>query len=95
MVDDVVAMHAAGPRPEVGRNITVADSKRAKVRNDCGGVAKREGTIELRFRAVVFWVAMEASILPSWELRASLGRRWIGAGLAAIAAAVLLASRRG
>ena len=32
----------------------------------------------------------------SWELRASLGRRWIGAGLAAIAAAaVLLASKRG
>jgi NADP-dependent 3-hydroxy acid dehydrogenase YdfG len=30
----------------------------------------------------------------SWELQASLGRRWIGAGLAAIAAAVLLASRR-
>ena len=31
----------------------------------------------------------------SLELRASLGRRWIGAGLAAIAAAVLLVSRRG
>jgi len=34
----------------------------------------------------------------SWELRASLGRGWIGAGLAALAAlaaAVLLASRRG
>jgi NAD(P)-dependent dehydrogenase (short-subunit alcohol dehydrogenase family) len=31
----------------------------------------------------------------SLELQASLGRRWIGAGLAAIAAAVLLASRRG
>jgi hypothetical protein len=31
----------------------------------------------------------------SWELQASLSRRWIGAGLAAIAAAVLLASRRG
>ena len=31
----------------------------------------------------------------SWELQASLGRRWIGAaGLAAIAAAVLLVSRR-
>jgi short-subunit dehydrogenase len=31
----------------------------------------------------------------SLELQASLGRGWIGAGLAAIAAAVLLASRRG
>ncbi|MFZ0804726.1 MAG: SDR family oxidoreductase [Candidatus Sulfotelmatobacter sp.] len=31
----------------------------------------------------------------SWELRASLDRRWIGAGVAAIAAAVWLASRRG
>ena len=31
----------------------------------------------------------------SLELQASLSRRWIGAGLAAIAAAVLLASRRG
>lgn len=31
----------------------------------------------------------------SWEVRTSLGRRWIGACLAAIAAAVLLASRRG
>jgi short-subunit dehydrogenase len=31
----------------------------------------------------------------SLELRASLGRRWIGAALAAIAAAVLFASRRG
>jgi short-subunit dehydrogenase len=31
----------------------------------------------------------------SLELQASLGRSWIGAGLAAIAAAVLLASRRG
>ena len=31
----------------------------------------------------------------SWELRASLGRSWIGAGVAAIAAAVWLASRRG
>jgi short-subunit dehydrogenase len=31
----------------------------------------------------------------SWELQASLGRGWIGAGLAAIAAAVFLASRRG
>jgi hypothetical protein len=31
----------------------------------------------------------------SLELQASLGRRWIGAGLAALAAAVLLASRRG
>jgi short-subunit dehydrogenase len=31
----------------------------------------------------------------SLELQASLGRAWIGAGLAAIAAAVLLASRRG
>jgi NAD(P)-dependent dehydrogenase (short-subunit alcohol dehydrogenase family) len=31
----------------------------------------------------------------SWELRASLDRRWIGAGLAAIVAALLLASRRG
>lgn len=29
----------------------------------------------------------------SWELRASLGRRWIGAAVAAIAAAVWLASR--
>ncbi len=31
----------------------------------------------------------------SWELRASLGRRWIGAGLGAFAAAFWLASRRG
>jgi short-subunit dehydrogenase len=31
----------------------------------------------------------------SWEVQLSIGRRWIGAGLAAIAAAVLLASRRG
>jgi short-subunit dehydrogenase len=31
----------------------------------------------------------------SWELQASLGRCWIGAGLAVIAAAVVLASRRG
>jgi NADP-dependent 3-hydroxy acid dehydrogenase YdfG len=31
----------------------------------------------------------------SWELRASLGRRWIGAGLTAIAAAILLGSRHG
>jgi short-subunit dehydrogenase len=31
----------------------------------------------------------------SLELQASLGRRWIGAGLAAIVAAVVLASRRG
>ncbi len=31
----------------------------------------------------------------SWELRASLGRSWISAGVAAIAAAVWLASRRG
>jgi short-subunit dehydrogenase len=31
----------------------------------------------------------------SLELQASLGRRWIGAGLAAIAAALLIASRRG
>ena len=31
----------------------------------------------------------------SWELQASFGRRWIGAGLAAAVAAVLLVSRRG
>jgi NAD(P)-dependent dehydrogenase (short-subunit alcohol dehydrogenase family) len=31
----------------------------------------------------------------SWEFQASLGRRWIGVGLAVIAAAVLLNSRRG
>jgi short-subunit dehydrogenase len=31
----------------------------------------------------------------SWELRASLGRSWIGVGVAAIAAAVWIASRRG
>jgi len=31
----------------------------------------------------------------SWELRASLGRRWIGAGVAAFAAAAFLALRRG
>lgn len=31
----------------------------------------------------------------SWELRASLGRKWIGVGVAAIAAAVWIASRRG
>jgi NAD(P)-dependent dehydrogenase (short-subunit alcohol dehydrogenase family) len=31
----------------------------------------------------------------SWELRASLGRGWIGAGVAAFAAALWLASRRG
>jgi Short-chain dehydrogenases of various substrate specificities len=31
----------------------------------------------------------------SWEVEASLGRRWIGAGLAVFAAALLLASRRG
>lgn len=31
----------------------------------------------------------------SWELQASLGRRWIGAGLAFVAAAVFLAARRG
>ena len=31
----------------------------------------------------------------SWELQASLGRRWIGTGLAALAAAFWLASRRG
>ena len=31
----------------------------------------------------------------SWEVRASLGRRWIGAGLAVMAAAMLLASRHG
>ncbi|HKV81009.1 MAG TPA: SDR family oxidoreductase [Candidatus Sulfotelmatobacter sp.] len=31
----------------------------------------------------------------SWELRASLARGWIGAGLAAMAATLLLASRRG
>ena len=31
----------------------------------------------------------------SWELQASLRRRWIGAGLAAIATAVFLISRRG
>lgn len=30
----------------------------------------------------------------SWELQGSLGRRWIGAGLAVLAAAVLLAARR-
>lgn len=30
----------------------------------------------------------------SWELQASFNRRWVGAGLAAIAAAVLLVSRR-
>lgn len=30
----------------------------------------------------------------SWELRASLGRRWIGASAAMVAAALLLASRR-
>ena len=31
----------------------------------------------------------------SWELRASLGRRWIGASIALAAAALLVASRRG
>lgn len=31
----------------------------------------------------------------SWELRASLGRRWIGASVAAVAAPIWLASRRG
>jgi len=31
----------------------------------------------------------------SWELRASLGRSWVSAGVVAIAAAVWLASRRG
>ncbi|MGA7218664.1 MAG: hypothetical protein WBX38_10140 [Candidatus Sulfotelmatobacter sp.] len=31
----------------------------------------------------------------SWEVQASLGQRWIGAGLAMFAAALLLASRRG
>ena len=31
----------------------------------------------------------------SWELQASLARRWIGAGLAVAAAALVLASRRG
>jgi NAD(P)-dependent dehydrogenase (short-subunit alcohol dehydrogenase family) len=31
----------------------------------------------------------------SWELQANLSRRWIGAGLAAIAATVFFASRRG
>jgi short-subunit dehydrogenase len=31
----------------------------------------------------------------SWEVQASLGRKWIGAGVAMLAAAVLLVSRRG
>jgi len=31
----------------------------------------------------------------SWVVRASLGRKWIGAGVAMVAAALLLASRRG
>lgn len=31
----------------------------------------------------------------SWEVEVSLGRKWIGAGLAMVAAALLLASRRG
>jgi hypothetical protein len=30
----------------------------------------------------------------SWEVQASLGRRWIGAGLAVVGAAAFLASRR-
>ena len=48
VIDDVVAVHAAGARAEIGRAVDVADAERGEVGHERGRVLEREVCVELQ-----------------------------------------------
>ena len=47
VIDDIVAVLAAGPGLQVGRGVAMRDAELGEVRRDAGGIAKREVGVEL------------------------------------------------
>src|SRR6266478_2002310 len=48
MIDDVIAMHAPGPRAQVRRCIAMSNAQRCEVWDQVGGLREGEVTIELQ-----------------------------------------------